>query len=87
MKTAANTKKPLKKTTLTPKKTSKKKASLKASLQNMQTAEVMAMTQKDMLMSLLVMSLLVNLFFFVAWVVLQVTTQYDAEIAQILFTR
>lgn len=48
---------------------------------------VLALSRKDMVYSLLIMSLLVNLFFFVSWVVLQVTSQYDAEVAQILFAR
>jgi hypothetical protein len=41
----------------------------------------------DVKNSLLVLSLIVNLYIFTLWLVLQVTTQYDAQIANFLFTR
>jgi hypothetical protein len=49
--------------------------------------EIVARTHKDMLYGALFLSVLVNLFFFIAWLVTRVTTGYDAEISSILFTR
>lgn len=44
-------------------------------------------TFDDVRNAILVVSLLFNLFILIAWVILQVTTQYDAEVARFLFVR
>ncbi len=41
----------------------------------------------DFVLSLLIVSLVVNLYVLVAWVALQITTAYDSEVAMFLFTR
>ena len=35
----------------------------------------------------LIVSVLLNLVIFIAWLILQVTTQYDSQVASLLFTR
>jgi hypothetical protein len=42
---------------------------------------------QDLKNSVLIVSVVVNLVVFTAWVMLQVTTQFDAQFANILFTR
>ncbi|MET0979900.1 MAG: hypothetical protein ABWX90_01435 [Candidatus Saccharimonadales bacterium] len=42
---------------------------------------------EDLKHSILIVSLIVNLVVLTTWIALQVTTQYDAEIASMLFTR
>lgn len=44
------------------------------------------MTQ-DLKNAVLIVSLVANLFVFTAWLTLQVTTQYDSQIATLLFNR
>jgi hypothetical protein len=44
------------------------------------------MTQ-DLKTAVLVVSVVANLFIFTAWLALQVTTQYDTQIASFLFNR
>lgn len=41
----------------------------------------------DLRTAVLIVSVIANLFVFTAWLTLQVTTQYDAQIANFLFTR
>ena len=41
----------------------------------------------DLVVSLLIVSLVVNLYVLVAWIALQVTTVYDSEVAMFLFSR
>jgi hypothetical protein len=40
---------------------------------------------QDLKHSILIVSLVANLFIFTTWITLQVTTQYDAQIASFLF--
>lgn len=42
---------------------------------------------RDLVVSLLIVSLVVNLYVLVAWIALQVTTVYDSEVAMFLFSR
>ncbi len=42
---------------------------------------------KDFKNSILVVSVLINVAIFTAWIALKVTTVYDDQVAQILFTR
>lgn len=42
---------------------------------------------EDLKHSILIVSVVVNLVVLTAWIALQVTTQYDAQIASLLFTR
>ena len=42
---------------------------------------------EDLKHSVLIVSIVANLFVLTAWILLQVTTQYDAQIASFLFTR
>lgn len=41
----------------------------------------------DLKHSVLIVSLAVNAFLFIGWIALQVTSQYDAQLAQFLFVR
>ena len=52
-----------------------------------QSRLVSATMGEDFRNSILIVSLLINLFVFITWIVLQVTTQYDAEVAMFLFAR
>lgn len=66
-----------------------KKKNTNTSLQN-ETAEavvVIAQTHHDLVLSLLIVSLVINLFILVGWVTLQVTTVYDSQVASFLFIR
>lgn len=42
---------------------------------------------EDLKHSILIVSIIANLFVLTTWIALQVTTQYDAEIASFLFSR
>lgn len=42
---------------------------------------------EDLKHSILIVSIIANLFVLTAWIALQVTTQYDAQIASFLFSR
>jgi hypothetical protein len=44
-------------------------------------------TARDAVTALLIVSLLVNMYVLIAWVTLQVTSVYDAEVAAFLFVR
>ncbi len=44
-------------------------------------------TNQDLMISILIVSLTVNLFILIGWVALQVTSVYDAEVAAFLFTK
>ncbi|HSW74195.1 MAG TPA: hypothetical protein VLG71_03480 [Candidatus Limnocylindria bacterium] len=47
---------------------------------------VSSMSQ-DLKTAVLIVSVVANLFIFTAWIALQVTTQYDAQVASFLFNR
>lgn len=64
--------------------TSKNESNVEAAV--MEAAQVSHMAQ-DLKTSVLVVSVVVNLFIFTAWVAMQVTTQYDTQIAGFLFNR
>lgn len=91
--TVAAKKAPVKKA---PAKTAKKVAVKKAAPQKKVTTaapEVVTVqtpcpsTFNDVRNAILIVSLLFNLFILIAWIILQVTTQYDAEVARFLFVR
>jgi hypothetical protein len=42
---------------------------------------------QDLKTAVLIVSIVANLFIFTAWIALQVTTQYDIQIASFLFNR
>lgn len=42
---------------------------------------------RDLMISVLIVSLAVNLFVLIGWVALKVTSAYDSEVAAFLFTR
>lgn len=42
---------------------------------------------QDLKHSILIFSLIANLFIFTAWIAMQVTTQYDMQVASFLFSR
>lgn len=42
---------------------------------------------EDVKHSVLIVSLLANLFILTSWIAIQVTTQYDAQVASFLFSR
>lgn len=50
-------------------------------------AVVTTQVGQDLKNSLLIISVVANLFIFTAWVILQVTTQFDAQFANALFNR
>lgn len=52
-----------------------------------QVLPVVDQTTADFKNALLIVSLLVNAFILIAWVTLQVTTMYDAQVAAFLFVR
>lgn len=58
---------------------------------NIQTENITVMVEQqltdDFKHSLLVISLLANVFILIAWVMLQVTSQYDYQVATFLFFR
>ena len=60
----------------------------KTSIESMAGAAVADLAvNQDLKHSILIVSLVVNLVVLTAWIALQVTTQYDAQIASLLFTR
>lgn len=44
-------------------------------------------TGEDVRMAVLIVSVIINLFFLIAWVTLQVTSRYDVAVANMLFSR
>lgn len=44
-------------------------------------------TGEDLRTAILIVSVVINLFFLIAWVTLQVTDAYDGEVASFLFSR
>lgn len=56
---------------------------------NNQEINVTATTQtsQDLRNAVLIVSVVMNLFIFIAWLAMQVTTRYDAQIAGFLFNR
>lgn len=44
-------------------------------------------THQDIVLSILIVSLVANLFVLTAWIALKVTTAYDSEVATFLFSR
>jgi hypothetical protein len=44
-------------------------------------------TAEDLRNAVLIVSLVINLYFLTAWVMLQVTTRYDIAVAELLFSR
>ena len=44
-------------------------------------------TGEDLRTAILIVSVIINLFFLIAWVTLQVTDQYDEEVISFLFNR
>lgn len=44
-------------------------------------------TGEDFRNSILTVSVVINLFFLIAWIMLQVTARYDMAVAELLFTR
>lgn len=59
---------------------------------NEPTATTMALTTnqllgRDLMVSILIVSVVVNLFVLIGWIILQVTNMYDAQLAQFLFLR
>lgn len=41
---------------------------------------------RDVTLAILIVSLLINLTVFITWLVLQVTSRYDSQVAQLLFS-
>ena len=48
---------------------------------------ILTQTHRDITTALLIVSLTINLFVLIGWVLLQVTTAYDTQVASFLFTR
>lgn len=46
-----------------------------------------AQLNKDAMVSVLIVSLAINMFVLIGWVTLQVTSVYDSQVASFLFTR
>lgn len=53
----------------------------------LETVAVQPQIRQDTMLAILIVSLTVNLFVLIAWVTLQVTSAYDAQVATFLFTR
>ncbi len=68
-------------------KTPRKKQSLKTKVRTPRVSTRVSSIAEDFKNSLLVVSLLVNAGFLIGWLVLQVTTQYDLQVATFLFVR
>lgn len=62
-----------------------KKTTVKKSTKSLKP--VVFQTGADARAALLVVSLLINLFVFCLWIVLQITTQYDAALASLFLNR
>ena len=57
-------------------------------VESVEYAAVANMTvDQDLKHSVLIVSVLINLIIFTTWIALQVTTQYDTQIASLLFAR
>lgn len=68
--------------------TDKTKTNKEASEQPMESSVVGSIkVSEDLKHSVLIVSIVANLFILTAWILLQVTTQYDSQIASFLFTR
>jgi hypothetical protein len=61
----------------------KKKVSTKAT----QTTVRVPTTFEDVKTAVLVVSLVINLAVFIAWLILRITSKYDEQVYQFLFTR
>lgn len=69
-------------------KQSKKQTSKKSKVEAAVIAEsaaAEAIMRRDFVYSILTVSVLLNLAFFIGWLALQVTTKYDAEVVGLLF--
>lgn len=71
------------------KKTTKKtpKKGLKKDLSGWIMAPRRASTMNDVKTAVLLVSVTINLAFFIAWLILRLTTVYDAQVYNILFNR
>ena len=56
-------------------------------IENEAVAVAVSQVNKDAVIALLIVSLVINLFILTAWVTLQVTSVYDNQVASFLFTR
>ena len=68
-------------------KTNKKATTEAEATTNELLATSSTQINRDVMTAVLIVSLLVNLFVLTAWVTLQVTTAYDAQVASFLFAR
>jgi len=59
----------------------------KQQLQQTKDRIALMSTSQDLRNAVLIVSLVINLYFLIAWVMLQVTTRYDATVAELLFSR
>lgn len=66
-------------------KTNTKKTSTVEAVEANETA--VSTISQDLKNSVLIVSMVANLFIFTLWLVLQVTTQYDASFTQLIFSR
>ncbi len=69
-------------------KQSKKQTSKKSKVEAAVIAESVAaeaIMRRDFVYSILTVSVLLNLAFFIGWLALQVTTKYDAQVVGLLF--
>lgn len=57
-----------------------------ATIEN-EAAIAISQVNKDAVVALLIVSLVINLFILTAWVTLQVTSVYDTQVATFLFSR
>jgi hypothetical protein len=67
----------------------KKKTNIKQEVEAVQAIALKTVdpTNHDLMVSMLIVSVLVNLFVLIGWVTLKVTGAYDAEVATFLFSR
>lgn len=56
-------------------------------IENEAVTVAVSQVNKDAVIALLIVSLVINLFILTAWVTLQVTSVYDNQVASFLFTR
>lgn len=54
---------------------------------NTGTDEILGKVHQDMKTSLLIVSVVANMFIFTTWIALQVTTQYDFQLFNFIFGR
>ena len=67
-----------------------KQKTQKATTKKQQATEAVvdfSQTNHDLVLSIMIVSVTINLFLLIGWVALQVTSVYDAEVAALLFTR